>query len=569
MRLGTKSQVLILVAVVLSVYYSAIFATVNSVDDSHIIATYGMGAGKGLNEIFRPAGHYYFRPLVELSYYLDNLLWGMHAQSMHLENILLHVLNSVLLFFVARQIAEAWSVKIPLFPLASALLFALHPVNTEAITWIAGRTDPMACSFVISAIWCLQQCLLTDRLLYLWPSLLLLFLGVLTKETGICFLPVAALMTIVWPCNPRLRPIVLRVLTFIFLCVVVLVLVFCIFDRSLSVTALINSKPGGLIPAVQAILTALGFYMKKLVLPLPLNFAIDTISQYYLLPGVVIVLILPFWMKKRSISSVLTAVCIVFLLPALLLSILQVAWTPYAERYLYIPSAFFCMVLVIGLFSLLEKLHRQQWMLTVVLCIASCGAFLTAQRNFVWHDNISLYRDTVSKSDDFGAVHLELGLAFLQKGRIKEGRAEIEKADKLNKRPSLKNRIKANLMAVRLYDGDIQGAREYFYSIFKHKDEADLDFLHILNKADDGLANKTKDIAARDKIYRDMMNTHDVIYRKTHDPFNLYQNGILASRCRDNAMALAYMRKAVQEAPEGTHYTRAAKKWLHNLEVLE
>jgi hypothetical protein len=64
-----------------------------------------------------------------------------------------------------------------------------------------------------------------------------------------------------------------------------------------------------------------------------------------------------------------------------------------------------------------------------------------------------------------------------------------------------------------------------------------------------------------------MIDTYDVLYRKTHDPFNLYQCGMLASRCGDNTKSLAYMRKAVREAPEDTHYTAAAKKWLLKLEA--
>ncbi len=300
MKLGARKQVFLLAAIVLGVYYTALSAGINSVDDSHIIAAYGMGAGKGLAEIFRPAGNYYYRPLIELSYYLDNLLWGMDARSMHLENILFHLLNTVIVFLIARQVAGAWAVKSPWFPLASALLFAVHPINTESVAWIAGRTDPLASIFIFAAIWCLLQCLIEDRLLYLWPALFLFVLGLLTKEIALCFLPVALLLAVCWPGPVRVRPTVLCVLTGIAVGTFLLVLAFVTFSRSFSVTALLSSNTGGVSAALQAAFTALGFYLKKLVFPLPLNFAIDTVSNLYLIPGIAFLLLLPFWLKKAD-----------------------------------------------------------------------------------------------------------------------------------------------------------------------------------------------------------------------------------------------------------------------------
>jgi protein O-mannosyl-transferase len=567
MKLGARKQVFLLAAIVLGVYYTALSAGINSVDDSHIIAAYGMGAGKGLAEIFRPAGNYYYRPLIELSYYLDNLLWGMDSRSMHLENILFHLLNTLLVFLIARQVAGAWAVKSPWFPLASALLFAVHPINTESVAWIAGRTDPLAAIYVFSAIWCLLQCLIEDRLLYLWPALFLFVLGVLTKEIALCFLPVALLLAICWPGPVRVRPTVLRVLTGIAVGTFLLVLAFVTFSRSFSVTALLSSNTGGVSAALQTAFTALGFYLKKLIFPLPLNFAIDTVSTLYLIPGIAFLLLLPFWLKRRSLPALLAAVCVIFLLPAFLVSMKHVAWTPYAERYLYLPSAFFFIGLVSGGSFLLEKIQRLQRLPYLVLCVAIGAVFTTVQRNFVWHDNLTLYRDTVRKSPDFGAAHLELGVALLEKGQLQEGRAEFETAERLNKRPSLRNRIKENLMAVRLKQGDSQAAREYFYRNFRNKEEAGPEFLRLLNKADEGLASKAVDTTGRNGIYCDMIKNYDVLYRKTHDPFNLYQSGLLAFRRGDDATALAYMRKAVREAPADTHYTGAAIKWLQKLEA--
>lgn len=565
MRLATRYQVLLLVVIVLGIYYPALSAGYNSVDDPHIIAAYELGSGKELADIFWPAGTYYYRPIIELSYYLDSLFWNMHPRFMHLENILFHLINTLLVFCLAKEAVIAWGVKARLFPLAAALLFAVHPINTESVTWIAGRTDPLAAFFVFAAIWCLMKCLVTDRVIFLWLALMLFVLGVLTKEIALCFLPVSLLLTIYWPGTVRVRVIVIRVLAGGIAVSSLFLLLFVVFSHNFSITALLNSNSGGVLADLRNVFTAAGFYTKKLFLPIPLNFAIDAVSPLYFVPGLAVLLLLPFWLKSRSVPAVFSVICGIFLLPAIFISIKQVAWTSFAERYLYLPSAFFCIGITCSGSLLLEKVRRPQWALPVTLFILLSATLITVQRNLVWRDNMALYRDTVSKSPGFGGAHLELATALLNKGKLQEGRAELEAAERLNKRPSIRNSIKASLMAVRIKEGDYQGGRKYFYHIFPIKEEADTDFLRLLNQADNGIASQTVDIIARNGILNGMIDTNDVLYRKTRDPFYLYQSGILAQRMGDSSRVRTYICKVVKEAPAGTHYTAAAIKWLKQL----
>jgi len=567
MRLRVSYQLFLLGFIVLAVYYNSLSAGFNSVDDSHIVAAYGMGAGKKFVDLFRPMGTYYYRPLIELSYYLDNRLWGMHPRFMHLENILLHLLNTILVFLVARQAADAWSVKESSFPLLSSLLFAVHPINTEPVAWIAGRTDPLACVFILSAIWCLQHCLIKDRIVYLLPSLAFFVLGLLTKEVAICFLFAALLLTICWPGTVRQRRKVLILLTCIILGSLMLLISLVIIRPSSSITAFFDGRDGGGLAALQTSIVALGFYLKKLVFPLPLNFAIDYVSPFYILPGIAIILLLPFCIRQQRFPAIMLVIGCVFLCPALLIAERHVAWTPFAERYLYLPSAFFCMGVVSVCPLIMEKLHCRQWGNPFLLFISCCATVISVQRTFVWHDNLTLYQDTVSKSPDYGATHLELGVALLQKGRIAEGRKEIEVAELLNKRPSLRNRIKESLMAVRLQECDNQGARDFFNKIYKKKEDADPEFLRLLNKADEGLLDNATVITVRNGLYCDMIENYKILYSKTQDPFNLYQAGILEFRCGNHFMARANIQKALLEAPLESHYRGAAVRWLEKLEA--
>ena len=134
-HLNERTCLLLLVLVVLGVYYPAIFSPINSVDDPGMI-TYLLNTDSfSLKEIFTP-GTTYFRPLLTLSFMADKFVWGLQESFMHLENIVFHLLNVLVLFFVSRSCCRTREIHSPLLPFIAALLFALHPINTEAVNWI-------------------------------------------------------------------------------------------------------------------------------------------------------------------------------------------------------------------------------------------------------------------------------------------------------------------------------------------------------------------------------------------------------------------------------------------------
>ena len=125
------------------------------------------------------------RPLLKASYTLNWTLGG-GAPGFHLFNIALHVVNTVLAYHAGRTLCERWSAPRHAALLA-ALLFALHPVQVEAVTYISGRSSSLMAAFYLGAL-----------LVYLrgghWALSGLLFaLAVATKETALT-LPAALLL---------------------------------------------------------------------------------------------------------------------------------------------------------------------------------------------------------------------------------------------------------------------------------------------------------------------------------------------------------------------------------------
>jgi hypothetical protein len=125
------------------------------------------------------------RPLLKASYTLNWTL-GLGAVGFHLFNIAVHVVNVLLAYHMGRELCVRWNVAHQAALLA-ALVFALHPVQAEAVTYISGRSSSLMAGFYLGAV-----------LVYLrgghWTLTSLLFaLAVATKETALT-LPAALLL---------------------------------------------------------------------------------------------------------------------------------------------------------------------------------------------------------------------------------------------------------------------------------------------------------------------------------------------------------------------------------------
>jgi tetratricopeptide (TPR) repeat protein len=92
-------------------------------------------------------GSFYYRPVVSLSFLVDHRIWGERPLGYHLTNVLLHTACSLLVL----ALATVW-LRSPGAGLAAAALFAVHPVHTQSVAWIAGRTDVLAALFFLAAL---------------------------------------------------------------------------------------------------------------------------------------------------------------------------------------------------------------------------------------------------------------------------------------------------------------------------------------------------------------------------------------------------------------------------------
>lgn len=93
------------------------------------------------------AGELSYRPVVTLTYFLDFRLWHLNAFGYHLTNLLLHLINILLVYGLALTINNKRR-----FATTAALIFAVHPVQAEAVLTPAFREDLLACFFMLLSL---------------------------------------------------------------------------------------------------------------------------------------------------------------------------------------------------------------------------------------------------------------------------------------------------------------------------------------------------------------------------------------------------------------------------------
>ncbi|WP_173200898.1 hypothetical protein [Geobacter sp. SVR] len=457
-------QHLLLCIIVVVIYSPAFWAEPCLLDDVALLEWLQGGGRLDLKSLLFPnSAHFtYYRPLIGLSYWFDQTFWNAAPYAMHAENVLFHMLNVVLLFWLIRLSLPDRAGSNHFVPLLGALLLAVHPIATESVSWISGRTDLLAGSCLLGAGIALvaRQRNRDNRLLLF--ALPMLALGIMTKEVAwgflltlplflaepydsrthtlgelyrrfsrlerlgllaavaLCFL-LAGLLLSFWPVlflsitlglfvfhhKPRRQPLSRR--TFALLAALVIgvsAAIPCLvklgrslgagdFHSTLSRTILITSLD--LDNSITLFSGALAFYIRKFFLPLPLNFAITDIAPGYLFAGIAVLILVVFLCAWRSRAAILFLSGLALLLPALPLVHAEIAWTPYAERYIYISSAFWIAALAVGFCAVQRPFLR---MAGVALCLVliPLASLATFGRACVWQHNVPLFADTVRQS---------------------------------------------------------------------------------------------------------------------------------------------------------------------------
>lgn len=575
-----STALLVLIVFVLGVYYPTIFAGVNSLDDFRMLEELPKSGTLNILSLFNPshsAG--YFRPLTILSYYIDVSLFNLTPEAMHLENVLIHLANSMLVLLAGLSVFRGQERQVEL-SFVAACVFAMHPLNVEAVAWISGRTDPLATLFALLSLLALYRFVESKRLFWLWICALLCVVGSLAKETALFCLPAAFMLACYNDVCLR-RAFRQREFTAIFARASLMVTPFFLTGAAylslrmktlqyVAKTVASNGVVGTegntvhtLHSLVRDLFTTYGFYTKKLFLPLPLNFAITEIHGTYLWLGGVVLVFTIYCLVRRfdTIAVQMLMATLIIMLSSFVISRAGIAWTPYAERYLYLPTVFFAFGIVdAGRRFCLRFLNRRAGVIAA-FTLLGLMTIMTARRSVIWQNNLSLYQDTIRKSPNFGCINNELAIALSAEKRPDEAIAQIERGKRA--------KTQGDMVLLYVNQASILGEKKQYsdaYSAlaatYKNSDigsahiEVIKSYINLMERE----RIETKDSNRAEKLLSKLADLHELYYRRSGDTDHLYRTAQLTLAAGNRSKAHAFFCEVADRAPKESMYKDFALK---------
>lgn len=503
--------------------------------------------------------NFILRPVAYLTFYINLCLGGSETAGCRLVNIGIHMLNGVLLFLLARRMLGQDSSRARFAAIASALLFAAHPLATESVTYIVQRFESLSTLFFLLAVLGYihaRESVSTGRSsLWMSVSLTSTLLGMLTKETCVIIPVVLLVLELAWRRQTLFQSLKsLRWHLLLMPVVPVLILAATWAQRGqFSVTDSLNITNGGPqeYPVFHYLLTqvcAWVSYLRLLILPVGQNFdhdypLITSVLDWRFLASAAFVLVLLgvtwlHYLRRRSGTAVMMLLGVLWYFITLAPSSSIVPLPDlFSEHRCYLPSVGIFLVLA-ALLHELQGLRLSSGARFSLLAVSSTCllalSFATLLRNETMRSREGLWQDSLAKGSNKARVWKGLGIAAYNAGRTEE-------------------------------------AIEHFKHSTEHHPEdveswVNLCAMYVQTKnPQKGIATATKAIThVGPKVSLLHLMAHSTIQTgRWQDAMRMWQD-ILASvpDHRDSHLSLAEICSQIGETQQGLKHLRAAKKIL-------
>lgn len=386
----------------------------------------------------------YWRPLLLISFAADYHVGKLFPVVYHFQNFLWHFFSTFLLYLIILKLF-----KHKLAALFAALIFLAHPLQTEAVTYVAGRADPMQATFLFLSFWFFLTYLSENpRCKYYIFSLIFFSGALLVKERAIVFpiLLVLYLLTLYpekfFPSWKKKIAIIIPFLTVaaIYALLRMIVLHFTdTFDLGQANNIGTQNIRENILIYFKGVFVYFGllFWPAKLYMEKTLSVP-DSLFDLSVIGGLILtvlstIAIVYSWKNKKIVAFGMLWFWIA-LSPSL--QVYPIQGFLY-EHWLYFPMVGLLVCLIVPLFDLLSKKNSSVLnyvaLSTLFIFVLGLGV-RTVIRNNDWQDPITFYEKNVRLGGYSGRVYTNLGMAYAEAGKNKEAIEAYKKAIKLDER---------------------------------------------------------------------------------------------------------------------------------------
>ena len=388
------------------------------------------------------------RPVANISFALNYYFHQYHLTGYHIVNILIHIINSILLYFFVKTTLNLQSLP-PKYanyqwvPFLAVLIWAVHPLHIQSVTYIVQRMNSLSAMFYLASMLFYVKARLIEgkrvKWLLLGSSALAGLLAIGSKENA-AMLPVFIFLyewyffqslDCSWLKQHRFRIagvlLALALFTFLFLHT----------EASQMVLSLYKYQHFTLKERVLTEFRVVIYYISLLIFPHPSRLNLDydfplshslvdpitTLLSILVIAGLIVLAI--YMAKMDPVLSF----CILWFLGNLVIESSVIGLDLIYEHRTYLPSMLISVVGVRYVYRYIKPTWLRIGLITIGVVVFSVWTY---ERNNVWSDEVTLWKDCVTKSPNKARPHNDLGHSLLNKDRIMEATFHFKEALRIN-----------------------------------------------------------------------------------------------------------------------------------------
>ena len=343
-------------------------------------------------------------PLPMLSFSIEYKLFGDSPVPFHVDNLLLHILCTLLVFSILRAL------KIDLlYAVFGALLFGIHPMRVESVSWISERKDVLYGFFYLSSLFAYIRYItgVNPKQKYLLFSILLFLCSLLSKIEAV-MLPVSLLLVDFLLQRPaRWKLITEKIPYFLLSLLFGLLGVFIIYRVGLHTPGFIKTDPApgfgnrlflGCYSITGYLFKFLVPYAQSAMYPYPVMSGFTAVWIRIINPVVLIVLAVFAYRSLRKTRVVVFGLLFFLANIFFLLQIVAVGNTFFADRYTYIPYIGLIFIVVWFMQEMVRRKKGIEPVLVALFAVFATACFvLTFSRSSDWEDGVSLWTNVIEQ----------------------------------------------------------------------------------------------------------------------------------------------------------------------------
>lgn len=391
----------------------------------------------------------YYRPIQTLSFLIDYHIWRLNPFGFHLSSLLLHTANGILVYIAIFLICKSRIIS-----LFTSILFLVHPVQTGAVAYLTGRSDVLACFFIL--ISCISYIiyrsyptpdysatdekkninslanLIADRKsVFYFFSITAFLCALLSKELAVIFPLILIFYDLTYYSQRELNPEKYKpvpifnryypyfIIDFIYIGLRLSLFNFTpnkdLFQNTTSIYNNLLTMSRTLMEYMWLLMYPANLHMEREV---PIATSVFKTDVMLSLAGLAVLLFLTFILYRRSRTTFFGIIWfIMFLIP--FSNIIPIN-ALMAEHWLYTPSIGFFLVISIILLKLTRIRINFGFVLALFACLSIFYSYKTVVRNRDWRDDFSIYFATLKSTPKKWKIYYNIGTAYYSKGLLQE-----------------------------------------------------------------------------------------------------------------------------------------------------